>query len=65
MIQEGSGIGERVWGSDPILQGLDLVRAFGDGGSLSRAVDEVSLEVHRGQFVLMMGPSCSVPTRDA
>ena len=59
MIQEGSGIGERVWGSDPILQGLDLVRAFGDGGSLSRAVDEVSLEVHRGQFVLMMGPSGS------
>jgi len=59
LIQEGSGIGERVWGSDPILQGLDLVRAFGDGGSLSRAVDEVSLEVHRGQFVLMMGPSGS------
>ncbi len=59
MIQEGTGFNERVWGSDPILQGLDLVRAFGDGGSFSRAVDEVSLEVHRGQFVLMMGPSGS------
>ena len=59
MIQEGPKYSESNWGSDPILQGLELSRAFGDGATVTRAVDQVSLEVHRGQFVLMMGPSGS------
>jgi putative ABC transport system ATP-binding protein len=47
---------------DLILSSRDLVRSFGDGDSLTMAVDHVSLDLFRGQFALLMGPSGSGKT---
>jgi putative ABC transport system ATP-binding protein len=43
----------------PALQGRRLTRGFGQGETRTTAVDDVSLELHRGEFALMMGPSGS------
>src|SRR4051794_29798313 len=43
----------------PSLIGRHLVRTFGDGDTQTTAVDDVSLELYRGQFALLMGPSGS------
>src|SRR5438094_5554055 len=43
----------------PTLIGRHLVRTFGDGDTLTTALDDVSLELYRGQFALLMGPSGS------
>jgi putative ABC transport system ATP-binding protein len=43
----------------PTLQAHGLCRSFGDGDAQIRAVDEVSLTLHRGQMYLLMGPSGS------
>jgi putative ABC transport system ATP-binding protein len=49
--------------ADPItLRGIHLTRTFGDGQSVSTAVDEVSLALHSGEFALLMGPSGSGKT---
>lgn len=42
-----------------VLRGRDLVRTFGDGDTLTHAVNGVSLDLFRGQFALLMGPSGS------
>lgn len=44
------------------LRGIDMTRTFGDGQSVSTAVAEVSLKLHRGEFALLMGPSGSGKT---
>jgi putative ABC transport system ATP-binding protein len=41
------------------LTARDLVRTFGDGDSISTAVNRVSMDLLRGQFALLMGPSGS------
>lgn len=41
------------------LQGLHLTRTFGAGAALTHAVDDVSLEVHAGEAIVLMGPSGS------
>jgi putative ABC transport system ATP-binding protein len=43
----------------PTLIGRHLVRTFGDGDTQTTALDDVSLELFRGQFALLMGPSGS------
>lgn len=43
----------------PRLEGRRLTRTFGTGAVLMRALNEVSLELHRGQISLLMGPSGS------
>src|SRR3954467_9648668 len=43
----------------PTLIGRHLVRTFGDGDSQTTALDDVTLELYRGQFALLMGPSGS------
>src|SRR5947207_15269027 len=43
----------------PSLIGRHLVRTFGDGDTQTTALDDVSLELYRGQFALLMGPSGS------
>src|SRR6267142_2096329 len=44
---------------DPVLRGIDLTRSFGDGDSLTYALRDVSLDLFRGQLILLMGPSGS------
>src|SRR5439155_8704093 len=45
--------------NDVTLTGRHLVRTFGDGDTQTTALDDVSLELYRGQFALLMGPSGS------
>jgi putative ABC transport system ATP-binding protein len=46
-------------GNKPILQGIRLVRAFGEGEKQTLALREVSIRLERGQVGLLMGPSGS------
>jgi putative ABC transport system ATP-binding protein len=41
------------------LQAFNLMRNFGEGELLTTALNNVSLELNRGEFVLLMGPSGS------
>ena len=43
----------------PILQGVRLVRAFGEGEKKTLALRDVSIRLERGQVGLLMGPSGS------
>src|SRR6266481_5043050 len=43
----------------PTLRGRDLVRTFGTGETRTTALRDVSIELYRGQVVLLMGPSGS------
>jgi putative ABC transport system ATP-binding protein len=46
----------------PTLRGRRLTRTFGKGEVTTVALREVSLDLHAGQFVLLMGPSGSGKT---
>ncbi len=46
----------------PVLRGRRLVKRFGDGELLTTVLHEVSLDLARGQTVLLMGPSGSGKT---
>jgi putative ABC transport system ATP-binding protein len=41
------------------LEGRNLMRTFGDGEEEAKAVDDVSLQLHRAEVTLLMGPSGS------
>jgi putative ABC transport system ATP-binding protein len=43
----------------PVLRGTHLIRTFGQGEMKTTALNDVSLELHAGQIVLLMGPSGS------
>ena len=40
----------------PTLTGRHLVRTFGDGDSQTTALNDVTMDLFRGQFALLMGP---------
>lgn len=48
--------------ADTILQARKLVKSFGTGDSAVHAVNDVSLDINRGEMVLIMGPSGSGKT---
>src|SRR5260370_28889257 len=43
--------------SQPVIRIRDLYRIYRMGGSEVRALDGISLDVHRGELVAVMGPS--------
>jgi putative ABC transport system ATP-binding protein len=44
---------------EPALRGRDLRRSFGSGETKTIALHDVSLDLYRGEFVMLMGPSGS------
>jgi putative ABC transport system ATP-binding protein len=50
---------ERPDHDETILQGRHLTRTFGEGALENRALDDVSLDLHAGEVLLLMGPSGS------
>src|SRR5919201_914410 len=50
---------DRMTDDAPTLIGRHLARTFGDGDTQTVALDDVSLELYRGQIALLMGPSGS------
>lgn len=44
---------------DKIVIGERLVKAFGEGDERRKVLDEVSIDIHAGEFVSVMGPSGS------
>src|SRR5438309_11419140 len=45
--------------TEPVLRATNLIRTFGSGETLTTALNNVSLELHAGQIVSLMGPSGS------
>lgn len=43
----------------PTLRGIHLSRTYGEGSTLTHALREVTMDLYRGQLVLLMGPSGS------
>ena len=41
------------------LKGVNLVKTYGDGTARRAALREVTLDLHPGQLVMLMGPSGS------
>lgn len=44
---------------DKILSGEQIVKSFGDGHETQNVLDAVSVDIHEGEFVAIMGPSGS------
>jgi len=44
---------------EPALQGRHLTRTFGSAATKTTALQDVSLDLYRGEFVMLMGPSGS------
>lgn len=42
-----------------IIETIDLIKDYGVGESLVRAVDKINITIHEGEFVAIMGPSGS------
>jgi putative ABC transport system ATP-binding protein len=45
--------------TEPVVRAVDLIKDFDTGDTTFRALDQVSVEIHRGEMVAIMGPSGS------
>ncbi len=45
--------------SKKIIETIDLIKDYGEGESRVRAVDKITITIHEGEFVAIMGPSGS------
>ena len=45
--------------AEPILQLRGIRRTYGEGDAMVHALDGIDLDIHRGEFVALMGPSGS------
>lgn len=52
-------MGEATPQSDALIQLRDISRVYGSGEAEVRALDGINLDIHKGEFVAMMGPSGS------
>ena len=46
-----------------LLCGKEIVKSFGEGNEKTRVLNQVSLEVERGEYLSVMGPSGSGKSR--
>jgi putative ABC transport system ATP-binding protein len=54
-----SGLADSAVPRPPVIQVTDMVKDYSRGSSVVRALRSISLEVHAGEFVAVMGPSGS------
>jgi putative ABC transport system ATP-binding protein len=50
---------ERPADKGPLIEVKDLTKVYGEGPSVVEALKGVSLEIHGGEFLAIMGPSGS------
>jgi spermidine/putrescine transport system ATP-binding protein len=55
MIKRAGMKGESV--ADDVISARNVVKAFGQGAGVVRALDDVSVDIRRGEFFTLLGPS--------
>ena len=56
MIKYGESLGVAV-ADEVTISARNVVKAFGQGAAVVRALDDVSVDIRRGEFFTLLGPS--------
>lgn len=57
--QAESQVIEKVTSEDIVIRAIDVKRYYGEGESVTKALDGITLNVYRGEYLSIMGPSGS------